>query len=134
MRALFHDLRYSLRGIGRNPAGLRMWLRRIPWWVIVTSVLIIAGGAMGWWYWFRPRVITVCVFTDEAYRHSEAWRATLDSRFQAVSKIYERTARIRWKVTESRPRPTDHRRDGIDAQPTRLLDCEIGMSLAVFRV
>jgi Flp pilus assembly protein TadD len=91
-------------------------------WLFFASVVTIAAGGTVWWQWLRPRVITVCVFTDAAYRHREGWSAALDARFREVSKIYEGTVGIRWSVKERLAEPTDRPQDGIDARRLRILE------------
>ena len=106
--------------------------RRIRRWAIVISMAAMV--ALSCRPWFLPRVISVCVFSDPAYRDREGWSARLDSVFQAVSSFYERTARIRWKMIESKADPWAHRQEGIDARRTRLLQeqgCKADLLLLV---
>lgn len=73
------------------------------------AVVLIAGAAAvsGWFYHRRLRVITVCVFTDPAFRERAGWHKVLNTRLEAVNRIYERQVGILWKVIDTRsPDPT----------------------------
>ena len=82
---------------------------------ILIACLAIAG-ALAWWYFTRPRNITVCVFTDPAFRSRDGWNGILRMRIEAVSRIYARQVGIRWKAVDlTQPDPTGDLH-GLDAR------------------
>ncbi len=70
-------------------------------WRVLLAVFLILGAFAAVWFYPRPRVITVCVFTDSAFRQRDHWHAVLNSRLQTVSRIYERQVGIRWKIADA---------------------------------
>ena len=74
---------------------------------ILMATFAVTAVAAGWWFFSRPRTITVCVFTDAAFRQRAGWNEVLKSRIEAVSRIYEGQVGIRWKAADlSRSYPT----------------------------
>jgi len=73
---------------------------------ILLAVLLAGAGFAGWRYYVRPRTITVCVFTDGAFRRRADWQEVLKSRLEAVSAIYQQVG-ITWlPVDLTRTDPT----------------------------
>lgn len=66
-------------------------------WLLV-AVLAIAALASGWWFFLRPRTITVCVFSDATFRqHHSDWLMLVHTRFEGANRIFEPTG-VHWKV------------------------------------
>ena len=72
------------------------------------------------WLYFRPRVIRVWVVSDYAFRQRPKWQAVLESRFQAINRLYIGTG-VEWRVVS-----TDHMDpvSGIAAMDVRRLELE----------
>jgi Flp pilus assembly protein TadD len=70
---------------------------------IGAAVLLVAAAAVGGWFYFQPKVVSVWVYTDYAFRFKHAdWSALLDSRFNEVNRIYESNhTGVRWKVLDT---------------------------------
>ncbi len=61
--------------------------------------MAIAGAAWGaWWYFLSPRVITLSIFPDYAFRQRPNWKAILESRTAEVERIYAQQTAVRWKL------------------------------------
>src|SRR5690349_5140854 len=69
---------------------------RIMVFLLVLAVAVVAGITI--WRNSRPREITVAIYSDLTFRERPNWRDTLHARFDAVTKMYDRAARVRWKV------------------------------------
>jgi tetratricopeptide (TPR) repeat protein len=70
---------------------------------IAAVVLLVAAAAVGGWFYVQPKVVSVWVYTDYAFRFKHAdWAALLDSRFNEVNRIYESNhTGVRWKVLDA---------------------------------
>jgi Flp pilus assembly protein TadD len=64
------------------------------------AVLLAAASGLWWWRVSQPRVLTVCLFPDNAFRLRPNWQATLQARVAAVSRLWEREAGIRWQIVK----------------------------------
>ncbi|HEV2448643.1 MAG TPA: hypothetical protein VGS58_22070, partial [Candidatus Sulfopaludibacter sp.] len=68
------------------------------WWIVAAALAIGAAATWWWWEFERPRVLTVSIFPDYAYRQRAEWKKTLETRMQEVSRIYQPQTGVRWKV------------------------------------
>jgi Flp pilus assembly protein TadD len=81
----------------------------------------VTGGVMVWRN-SRPRDITVAIYSDFTFRQRPNWRETLRARFDAVTKLYDEAAHVRWKVlTNDAADPTVLLRS-LDGRRTALSD------------
>jgi tetratricopeptide (TPR) repeat protein len=82
---------------------------------------VLAGAAVGgWWSYLRPRVITVCAYSDPQFQTRDHWKETLETRFREVSRIYSQT-RVAWKVVEEPPDDPVRNLRGLDQHRRELL-------------
>ncbi|HEY1342738.1 MAG TPA: tetratricopeptide repeat protein [Bryobacteraceae bacterium] len=68
---------------------------------LLIILLVLAGAVVAGitiWRNSRPREITVAIYSDLTFRQRPDWRETLQSRFDAVTKMYDQAAHVRWKV------------------------------------
>ena len=66
---------------------------------IHVASLVLAAAVCAACSYPHPAIITVCVFTDPAFRQRPDWREVLNARLLAVSRIYVRQTGLQWKVT-----------------------------------
>jgi Flp pilus assembly protein TadD len=101
---------------------------------ILAACLVVAASLGGWWYYTRPRTITVCVFTDPAFRQRAGWSEILKARLQEVSRIYEHQVGIRWKAVDLTQADPFSALPGLDARRAALagkMDCPADLMLAI---
>ena len=72
------------------------WYRKIH-----VTALVLAAAVCPACSYPHPAIITVCVFTDPAFRQRPNWREILNARLRAVSRIYVRQTGLQWKVTDA---------------------------------
>ncbi|MDE3196948.1 MAG: tetratricopeptide repeat protein [Acidobacteriota bacterium] len=102
---------------------------------VVFAAAAIVAGAAAWWIRRQPRYIAVCAYTDAAFRKRSDWEGLLNSRFEAVNRIYTGTG-VQWRLVESSridPHPSeslDRRRASIAKQT----DCAADVLLIVTAV
>lgn len=101
---------------------------------ILVASLAVAAALAGWWYYTRPRTITVCVFADPSFRQRAGWTEVLKARLEAVGRIYAAQTGIRWKAIDlTQPDPTaplsglDRRRAAL----ARVTSCRADVLLAI---
>jgi len=101
---------------------------------VVVPVVLVAAPLLGWWIYSRPRVLTVCVVADSAFRRRADWKSLIEARFAAASRIYSRQVGIVWKIADdSSPDPAEGERD-IDKRRARLAsdtDCNADLVVEI---
>lgn len=63
------------------------------------AVLLAAAGGLWWWRASQPRILTICLFPDNVFRQRPDWKATLEARVAALSRVWEQEAGIRWQIS-----------------------------------
>lgn len=84
-------------------------------------IALAAGG--GYWLWkhSRPRVITVSLYPDYAFRQHPQWKELLASRTAAASRIFSESTGVQWKIASIETEdPIDTKSDPMDARRTEL--------------
>lgn len=76
---------------------MHLTLKRI---LAAAAVLVTAAGGLWWWRVSQPRILTICLFPDNALRQRPDWQATIEARVAAVSRLWEREAGIRWQIVK----------------------------------
>jgi len=74
--------------------------KTIAWLGVTLAIAAVAGGGYAWWRSARPRVITVWVLTDYAYRQRGDWKQAVQSRLSEVNRIFAAGTGVQWKVVD----------------------------------
>jgi tetratricopeptide (TPR) repeat protein len=89
--------------------------------LVIGCAIVAVAAVGGWWLFLRPRVITVCAYTDPLFQTRDHWKETLENRFREVSRIYSRQTRVEWKVVEEPPKDPERNVGGLDQRRRELL-------------
>jgi Flp pilus assembly protein TadD len=101
---------------------------------IAAVSLAVLSGAFWIWRATRPRVVSVCVLSDYAFRKQhEDWRAVLNARFEAARQ-YFRGSGVDWDFRDAdQPDPTEKLEGGMEERRQKLVraQCDADVILGV---
>src|SRR5215831_1794897 len=67
---------------------------------LALAILAAAGGAYAWWRSTRPRILTVWVLTDYAFRQRPDWEKAIRGRFDEVNRLFAQGTGVQWKIVD----------------------------------